>query len=125
MKARIRCKILFTSLLCVLLVQNLTAQTLKDKAGKPLQVGLQLYAVRDDCAKDLPGVLKAVAKMGYTGVEFAGYYGRSAQELRAMLDEDGLKCYGTHIGLETLLGDNLAKTVEFNKVLGNNMLIVP
>src|SRR4029079_5430728 len=56
---------------------------------------------------------------------FAGYYGRTAQELRAMLDENKLKCYGTHIALDTLLGDNLAKTVEFNKVLGNTMLIVP
>jgi sugar phosphate isomerase/epimerase len=95
------------------------------KGGRPLNIGLQLYSVRDDCAKDLPGVLKAVARMGYTGVEFAGYYGRTAQELRAMLDENKLKCYGTHIGLDTLLGDNLAKTVEFNKILGNTMLIVP
>jgi sugar phosphate isomerase/epimerase len=95
------------------------------KPRKDMKIGLQLYTVRDDCAKDLPGVLKAVSKMGYSGVEFAGYYGRSAQELRAMLDEDHLKCYGTHIGLDTLMGENLVKTVEFNKVLGNTMLIVP
>src|SRR5947207_15214243 len=101
------------------------ADVLKDKNRKPIMIGLQLYSVRDDCAKDLPGVLKAVAKMGYTGVEFAGYYGRSAQELRAMLDEDGLKCYGTHIGLETPLGDKLVKKVEFNKALGKNMRSVP
>jgi sugar phosphate isomerase/epimerase len=96
------------------------------KAGKrPVKIGLQLYSVRDDCAKDLPGVLKAVGKMGYEGVEFAGYHGFSAQELRRMLDENGLKCCGTHIGLDTLLGDNLAKTIEFNKVLGNKYLVVP
>jgi sugar phosphate isomerase/epimerase len=95
------------------------------KPPKNMKIGLQLYSVRDDCAKDLPGTLKAVAKMGYSGVEFAGYYGRSAQELRAMLDENRLKCYGTHIALDTLLGDELPKTVEFNKVLGNTMLIVP
>lgn len=89
------------------------------------QIGLQLYSVREDCAKDLPGVLKAVAKMGYTGVEFAGYYGHTAQELRKMMDENGLKCYGTHIALDTMLGDNLAKTIEFNKILGNKLLIVP
>lgn len=69
-------------------------------AGKqPHQIGLQLYSVRDDCAKDLPGVLEAVGKMGYQGVEFAGYYGRSASELRKMLDANGLKCCGTHTGL--------------------------
>jgi len=63
--------------------------------------------------------------MGYEGVEFAGYYGRSAEELRTLLDANGLKCCGTHIGLETLLGEGLAETVAFNKVLGNPYLIVP
>src|SRR6185369_12653319 len=95
------------------------ADVLKDKNGKPINIGLQLYSVRNDCAKDLPGVLKAVAKMGYTGVEFAGYHGRTAQELRQLLDENHLECYGTHIGLETLTGDNLDKTIEFNTVLKN------
>ncbi len=88
-------------------------------------IGLQLYTVRDDCAKDFAGVLKAVGKMGYSGVEFAGYYGRSAQDLRRMLDEDHLKCYGSHVPLESLLGDNLEQTVAFNKVLGNKLLVVP
>src|SRR5579871_291938 len=122
---RLLSKALFTILFCVLFVRSLAAQPLKDKAGKPLQVGLQLYSVRDDCAKDLPGVLKAVAKMGYTGVEFAGYHGRSAEELRKMLDEDKLQCYGTHLDLNALLGDNFEKTVAFCKVLGCKFLVVP
>ena len=88
-------------------------------------IALQLYSVRHDCAKDLPGTIAAVAKMGYQGVEFAGYYDRSAADLRKMLDDNGLKCAGTHIALETLLGEELAKTVEFNKTLGNKLLIVP
>jgi sugar phosphate isomerase/epimerase len=50
-----------------------------------IPIALQLYSVREDCQKDLPGVLQAVAKMGYQGVEFAGYYGRTAQELPQML----------------------------------------
>ena len=57
-----------------------------------IPIGLQLYSVRDDCARDLPGVLKAVGGMGYAGVEFAGYYGRTAEELRLMLDDNGLAC---------------------------------
>jgi sugar phosphate isomerase/epimerase len=93
------------------------------KASVP--IALQLYSVRNDCAKDLPGTIAAVGKMGYSGVEFAGYYNRSAKELRKMLDDNRLKCCGTHIGLETLLGDNLAKTIEFNQTLGNKFLIVP
>ena len=90
-----------------------------------IPVGLQLYSVREDCARDLPGTLAAVAKMGYAGVEFAGYYGRNAHELRQMLDDVGLRCCGTHIGLDTLLDEALWHTIEFNQVLGNRYLIVP
>lgn len=92
---------------------------------KKIPVGLQLYSVREDCGKDLPGVLTAVGKMGYEGVEFAGYYGRKAEELRKLLDDNGLKCCGTHTGLDTLTGDNLKATAEFNRTLGNKFLIVP
>ncbi len=90
-----------------------------------IPIGLQLYSIRDDCARDLPGTLAAVAKMDYAGVEFAGYHNRSAQELRTLLDDLGLQCCGTHIGLDTLLGDNLPRTIEFNQILGNQYLVVP
>lgn len=90
-----------------------------------IPVGLQLYSVREDCARDLPGVLREVARMGYAGVEYAGYYGYSAEDLRAMLDENGLKCCGTHTALTTLLPDQLADTIAFNRTLGNKYLIVP
>jgi len=93
--------------------------------GNKIPVGLQLYSVRNECGKDLVGTVTAVSKMGYKGVEFAGYYGRSAKDLRKLLDDVGLKCCGTHIQIDTLLGDNLAKTVEFNKTIGNKFLIVP
>jgi len=90
-----------------------------------IPVALQLYSVRGDCARDLPGTLEAVADMGYDGVEFAGYYGRSADELRKMLDDLGLRVAGTHTGIDTLLGDELKHAIEFNHTLGNRFLIVP
>ena len=90
-----------------------------------LPIALELYSVREDAAKDLKSVIEAVAKMGYEGVEFAGYHGHSAQELRQMLDDNGLKCCGSHLGIQTLLGDELDKTAEFNKILGNEFLIIP
>lgn len=90
-----------------------------------IPVALQLYSVREACSRDLPGTLEAVAEMGYEGVEFAGYYGRSADELRKMLDNLGLKVAGTHISIDALLGDELQRTIEFNRVLGNRFLIVP
>ncbi len=90
-----------------------------------IPIGLQLYSIRRECERDLPGTLAEVAHMGYDGVEFAGYHGYSAEELRSLLDQVGLKCCGTHIRLDTLLGDELPKTVAFNKTLGNKFLIVP
>jgi hypothetical protein len=55
--------------------------TQRQRRPRAMRIGLQLYSVRDECAKDLPAVLKAVAQMGYAGVEFAGYHGKSAEEL--------------------------------------------
>ena len=94
-------------------------------ARKKIPVGLQLYSVREQCQKDLPGVLSAVSKIGYHGVEFAGYHGRSARELRALLDDQGLVVCGTHTPYESILGDKLKDTIEFNHVIGNKFLIVP
>jgi sugar phosphate isomerase/epimerase len=94
-------------------------------AKKKIPLGLQLYSVREQCGKDLPMVLEAVAKMGYKGVEFAGYYGRDAKTLRKLLDDNGLVCCGTHAGYNTLSANNLPATVEFNQILGNKYLICP
>jgi len=122
-------RMLLLAVALVLLIARMSgAQShviLKDKSGKPLQVGVQLYSVRADCAKNLPGVLEALAKMGYSGVEFAGYYGRTAPELRQLLDQNKLKCFGTHVDLNALQGENLEKTVAFCKGLGCKFIAVP
>jgi len=93
--------------------------------SKKIPLGLQLYSVRTECQKDLPATIKTVADIGYQGVEFAGYYDYSAKDIRKLLDDNGLKCCGSHTQLDTLLGDNLPKTIEFNKIIGNKYLIVP
>jgi sugar phosphate isomerase/epimerase len=90
-----------------------------------IPIALQLYSVREDAARDLDGVLRAVAKMGYEGVEFAGYYGYDAPALKKLVDENGLKVAGAHVGIDTLLGDELQRSVEFHETIGNRFLIVP
>ena len=94
-------------------------------SAKKIPVGLQLYSVRDQCKNDLPGTVAAVTKIGYRGVEFAGYHGRSAKELRQLLDDNGLVACGTHTPYESVLADKLKETVEFNRTIGNKFLIVP
>jgi sugar phosphate isomerase/epimerase len=94
-------------------------------SGSKIPVGLQLYSVREQCKSDLPGTLAAVSKIGYRGVEFAGYHGRGAKELRKLLNDNGLVACGTHTPYESVQGDKLKDTVEFNRTIGNQFLIVP
>jgi sugar phosphate isomerase/epimerase len=70
-------------------------------------------------------VLAEIAKLGYDGVEFAGYYGKDAKDIRKMLDDNGLKCSGTHTGIGELRGDRFEKTIELHKTLGTKYIIVP
>ena len=94
-------------------------------AARKIPVGVQLYSVREQCAKDLPGTLAAISTIGYKGVEFAGYHGRSAKELRKRLDDLGLVACGTHTPYESVSANKLAETIEFNRTIGNKFLIVP
>lgn len=90
-----------------------------------IPIGLELYSVRHDLEKDLRGTLKAVADMGYEGVEFAGYPKHPAEELRALLDELGLTCCGWHTPFELVQDVKLEETIAFNKKLGNRFIIIP
>ncbi len=103
------------------------AANAKPKAKQTIPLGLQMWSVREECEKDFDAALAAVAKMGFTGVEFAGYYKykEDAAGLRKKLDELGLKPAGTHIGTKFLEGDELPKTIAFHKSLGCSLLIVP
>jgi sugar phosphate isomerase/epimerase len=90
-----------------------------------IPVGLQLYSVRFECEKNFEKTVEAVAKMGYEGVEFAGFYNRGAEAIRRLLDDNGLKCCGSHTPLDALSDEAFEKTVQFNKILGNRYLIIP
>ena len=106
---------------------TLALPSLAETARKKLPIALELYSVRNEMAKDFTSTIEAVGKMGYEGVEFAGYYEwqKKPKELRKLLDDNGLKCCGTHTALISLEGDNLKKTAELHHTLGNKFLICP
>jgi sugar phosphate isomerase/epimerase len=94
--------------------------------SKNIPIALQLYSVRNDCAeRGLPTVLREVAEMGYEGVEFAGLHGLSAKEVRKHLDDHGLKVAGTHTPIKDLVDDQLERTIDLNRELGNRFVICP
>ncbi len=90
-----------------------------------IPIGLELYSVRNELAADAAGTIRAVAEMGYEGVEFAGPPQHSGAELRKMLDDNGLVCCGWHTPFDRVQDDTLAATIELNQTVGNRFIIIP
>jgi sugar phosphate isomerase/epimerase len=90
-----------------------------------MEYGLQLYSVRDITGQDLEGALAKVAALGYRFVEFAGFFGHSADKVKAMLDTYGLTVSGTHTGWQELSADRIDETIAYHKAIGNKNIIIP
>ena len=88
------------------------------------RIGLQLYTVRSLLQEDFPGTLKAVADAGYDEVEFAGYFDRPPEEVRALLERVGLDAPAAHVPLDALQRD-LAGTIEAARTVGHRYLVCP
>ena len=88
------------------------------------KVGLQLYTVRDMMKADLPGTLHKVAAIGYKEVEFAGYFGRSPAQIRALLKQNGLTSPSSHIGLDILEKDSVRAFADA-KAIGHQWVTMP
>lgn len=89
-----------------------------------LKVGLQLYSVRDEMEKDMDKTLAAVKEMGYDYVEFAGYFDKTAEEVRALLDKNGLRCVSVHQGYEGFLTEPM-ESAEYLKTIGASYCAIP
>lgn len=94
-------------------------------AGEKVQrVGLQLYTLRNEMKADLPGTLEKVAAIGYKELEFAGYFDRRPQEIKALLDRLGLTAPSVHVPL-TAVQNNFEQTIETAKIVGHKFLVCP
>ncbi len=89
-----------------------------------LPVALQLYTVRGEMQKDMPGTLRAVKEMGYDAVEFAGLFGHSAAEVRAMLDEVGIPAISAHVPFAEMMADPDATFAAY-KEIGCEYVAIP
>ena len=95
----------------------------QDNGGSGLSPGLQLYTIRSLMRDDVPSALALVADVGYRHVEFAGYFGYPASELRLMLDDLGLAAPGTHVS-QADMAENLEAVVESALIMGHRYPVV-
>src|SRR5687768_4547486 len=92
-------------------------------------IGIELYAVRGELARDLPNTLRTVREIGYEVVEFYSPYLSwtipYAKGVRTQLDDLGLRCYSTHNSFAAFTpGESMAKAIELNQVLGTRHVIL-
>jgi sugar phosphate isomerase/epimerase len=88
------------------------------------RIGVQLYTARDDMAKDVEATLATIAGIGYKEIEFAGYFDKTPQAIRQMLDRHGLTSPSTHIDLATIR-TRLPQTLEACHVIGHRYIVMP
>jgi sugar phosphate isomerase/epimerase len=86
-------------------------------------IGIQLYTVRRELAKDVEGTLAKLAAIGYREVEFAGYPEGTAKSLRAILDRLHLRAPSGHVGTQALRTD-WARTLEQAAAVGQRYVVV-
>ena len=89
------------------------------------RVGVQLYSLRDDARRDLSRTLADIAAAGYNDVELLGSmdnFGMPPQQLRAVLDANGLRAPSTHVGGNAL--DDLDRQLDIARTLGHEQMIV-
>lgn len=90
-----------------------------------LPIGIQLYTLAPDAAKDLDGTLKAVAGLGYKSVELHGLLGRTGAQMRSALDGAGLACTHIHVQGRGQLDGDLAKLAGELKAIGVETAVMP
>ncbi len=94
--------------------------------GKDAKIALQLYSIRGYIKSvGLAKALADVSAIGYKGVEFAGYYGFKPEELKKMLDDNGLVACGTHVSNSEFAPEKVSATCEFNLGYGNSFICCP
>ena len=98
------------------------------RAAKSIPAGLELYSVRDELKKDPEATVRAVAQMGYQGVEFyAPYFEWSesqTRQMRKLLDDLGIRCFSTHNDSSYLSPEKIGRARDMNLILGSKYVVM-
>lgn len=91
---------------------------------KNVPIAYQVYSARDEAQENLQAVLCQLKELGYDGVEFAGFYGHSAQKVKAMLEECDLKAVSSHVALVDIEAD-MEGVIAYHKEIGCKYIAIP
>jgi sugar phosphate isomerase/epimerase len=105
-------------------VMAASALRMRAETSLHLPLGLQLYSVRQQLAADFGGTLKELATIGYREVEAAGFFDRSAADVKGALDQAGLRCVSSHVKFAELYAQ-MDKVIEFHKMIGCTDIVCP
>ena len=105
--------------LCLSKSNLMASIALKRKLSK---IGLQLYTVRRELEKDFEGTLAKVAALGFSEVEFAGYFNRTPQQVKSVLAKNNLAAPSVHV-LAAALRGSLQQTVDAAKAIGHQYVV--
>ena len=93
-------------------------------ARRRARLAFQVYGVRDRCARDYLGTLKAARALGYEGVETGRFYGLDGTGLRSLCAEAGLTLVALQLYPSSLVEPELAKTIRLCHDAGTDRINV-
>lgn len=101
---------------------------LSTRAYTSIPVGLEMYSLREELKKDSEAAVRAVAQMGYQGLEFfAPYFDwteTQTRQMRKLLDDLGIRCFSTHNESRYLSPENIARVHDRNLILGSKYVVL-
>jgi sugar phosphate isomerase/epimerase len=97
-------------------------------AAFAIPMGIEMYSLRDELKKDPLGTVRAVAAMGYKGLEFYAPYFEwthtQAKEMKKLLDDLGIRCFSTHNDASFMSKEHLQNAIDLNLNLGSKYVVM-
>ena len=97
-------------------------------ASTAIPMGIEMYSVREALKKDAPGTVRAIAEIGYQGLEFYAPYFEwnhaQAKEMKKLMDDLGIRCFSTHNDASFLKKDKIQNAMELNLILGSKYVVM-
>src|ERR1700749_2253366 len=93
-----------------------------------IPMGLEMYSVREELKKDPQGTVRAVAQMGYQGLEFYAPYFEwtpaQAKDMKKLLDDLGIRCFSTHNDSSYFNKEKIQQAADLNAILGSKYMVM-